>query len=76
VASPRPGAVLLGSDFKALGTVRSLARRGIPTVLVDNDPRSAWYSRHPRGRHRWTANMDSPELVDFLLRLAGDLDYA
>jgi D-aspartate ligase len=69
------GAVLLGSDFKALGTVRSLTHRGIPSVLVDNDPRSAWYSRHPQRRHRWTANMDSPELVKFLLELADDRGY-
>ena len=35
-----PGALLLGSDFKALGVARSLARRGIPIALVDDLPRS------------------------------------
>jgi D-aspartate ligase len=33
-----PGAVVLGSDFKALGVVRSLGRRGVPIVVVDNLP--------------------------------------
>ncbi len=35
------GAVVLGSDFKALGVVRSLGRQGIPSVIIDNQPRSA-----------------------------------
>ena len=75
MSNGRAGALLLGSDFKALGTVRSLARHGIPTALVDSDPRSAWYSRYPRGHHRWTGKMDSPELVDFLLRLTDEYGY-
>ena len=75
MAGSPPGAVVLGSDFKALGAVRSLARRRIPTVIVDNDPRAAWYSRHPRARHRWCAAMDSRDLVRFLLVLAGEHGY-
>jgi D-aspartate ligase len=75
MAGGRAGALLLGSDFKALGAVRSLARRGIPTALVDNDPRSAWYSRYPLGQHLWTDRMDSPRIVDFLVRLSTDRGY-
>lgn len=75
MAGPAPGAILLGSDFKALSAVRSLARRGIPTVVVDSDPRAAWYSRHPAARHRWHAAMDSRELVPFLVGLAGRHGY-
>ena len=33
-----PGALILGSDFKALGVVRSLARHRVPTMLVDDLP--------------------------------------
>src|SRR5947209_1045321 len=41
-----PGVIVLGSDFKALGVVRSLGRRGIPSVIIDTLPRSAWFSRY------------------------------
>ncbi len=62
-----PGAVVLGSDFKALGVVRSLGRQGIPTIVVDNLPRSAWFSRYVTRRLRWNGTMDGPELVSFLM---------
>jgi D-aspartate ligase len=75
MARRRAGAVVLGSDFKALGAIRSLARRGIPAVVVDGDPRSAWYSRYARARHRWTGSMDAGGLVDFLAGLAEDRGY-
>jgi D-aspartate ligase len=68
----RPGAVVLGSDFRALAAVRSLGRRGIPTVLVDNLPRSAWFSRYVRARHRWHGAMQGVPLADYLVRLAND----
>jgi predicted ATP-grasp superfamily ATP-dependent carboligase len=64
-----PGAVILGSDFKALGVVRSLGRRGIPSVVVDDLPRAAWYSRYVLERYRWQGAMWGPEFLDFLLGL-------
>jgi predicted ATP-grasp superfamily ATP-dependent carboligase len=64
-----PGAVILGSDFKALGVVRSLARRGIPTILVDDLPRSAWYSRYVLDRYRWHGAMWGRDFLDFLVSL-------
>ncbi len=64
-----PGAVLLGSDFKALGVARSLGRRGIPSVVIDNTPRSAWFSRHVVRRLRWQSQMDDPAFVAFLLNM-------
>jgi D-aspartate ligase len=66
----QPGALVLGSDFKALGVVRSLGRRGIPCALVDSLPRSAWFSRYVGGRYRWRGNMCGPAFLDFLLGLA------
>lgn len=67
---PRPGAVLLGSDFKALAVARSLGAHGIPCVVVDQDPRSAWYSRYVRERYRWPRSMGDPALVAHLVELA------
>jgi D-aspartate ligase len=66
----QPGAVVLGSDFRALAVVRSLGRRGIATVVVDNQPRSAWFSRYVRSRYRWDGPMEGPALVDHLLEVA------
>ncbi len=64
-----PGAVLLGSDFKALGVARSLGQRGIPSVVVDNIPRSAWFSRYVVKRFRWHCQMDDAAFVPFLLNI-------
>jgi len=65
-----PGVLLLGSDFKALGVARSLARLGVEVALLDNLPRSAWFSRHVRRRYRWRRPMYGDDFVDFLLGLA------
>lgn len=64
-----PGAVLLGSDFKALGVARSLGQRGIPSVVIDNIPRSAWFSRYTVKRFKWHSQMDDPEFIPFLLNM-------
>ena len=66
----RPGVVVLGSDYKALGVVRSLGRRHIPCVVVDNLPRSAWFSRYVGKRFRWHGHMDDTAFLHFLLRIA------
>ena len=72
VMDGQPGALILGSDFRALAVVRSLGRRGIPTVLVDNLPRSAWFSRYVVARHRWRGAMQGAPLVEHLVQLAHD----
>src|SRR5437868_5132419 len=64
-----PGVVVLGSDFKALGVVRSLGRRGIPSVVIDNLPRSAWFSRYVVKRFRWHGSMDAAAFLHFLLNI-------
>jgi predicted ATP-grasp superfamily ATP-dependent carboligase len=70
-----PGAVLLGSDYKALGVIRSLARQGIRCVVVDDRPRAAWFSRYVTRRFAWPGAMWGPSFVDFLLSLAHDHGY-
>jgi predicted ATP-grasp superfamily ATP-dependent carboligase len=64
-----PGAVVLGSDFKALGVVRSLGKRGIRCVVIDNTPRSAWFSRYSTQCIRWPGSMESTAFLDFLLHI-------
>ena len=69
--SPRaPGALLLGSDFKALGVARSLGRLGVPVAVVDNLPRSAWFSRYVSRRFRWHGQMRGPSFLTYLCDLA------
>src|SRR5204863_5558645 len=63
------GAVILGSDFKALGVIRSLGERGIPCVVIDNIPRSAWFSRYVVKRFKWPTHMDDDDFVAFLLSI-------
>ncbi len=64
------GCIVLGSDFKALGVIRSLGRRGIPCVVIDNQPRSAWLSRYAHRRFHWQSLMEGEKFLHFLLRLA------
>jgi len=70
VARNEPGVLLLGSDFKALGVARSLGRRGVRVTVVDNLPRSAWFSRYVAKRFKWRESMDSPALPSYLLTIA------
>jgi predicted ATP-grasp superfamily ATP-dependent carboligase len=67
---PMPGVVVLGSDFKALGVVRSLGQRGIPCVVIDNNPRSAWFSRYVVRRFKWPTHMEGEKFITFLLNIA------
>ncbi len=39
------GAVVCGGDYQGLGIVRSLGRRGIPVLVVDDEPSIARFSR-------------------------------
>jgi predicted ATP-grasp superfamily ATP-dependent carboligase len=61
--------VILGSDFKALGVVRSLGRKGIPCIVIDTVPRSAWFSRYVVKRFMWHGPMQGAAFVQFLLTL-------
>jgi D-aspartate ligase len=70
VIGERPGAVVIGSDLRALAVVRSLGRRGIPTVLVDGLPRSAWFSRYVQARFRWEGATHGAPFLEFLVELA------
>jgi D-aspartate ligase len=64
-----PGVVVLGSDFKALGFVRSLGRHGVPAIVVDNQPRSAWFSRYISRRVLFNGSMEDSDFADFLIEL-------
>src|SRR5437660_12190592 len=66
------GAVVMGGDYRGLGVVRSLGRRGIPVwVLHEDGQLLATLSRYARRRLPWRPGADA-ERVGFLLDLASE----
>src|SRR5438093_668032 len=64
------GAVVMGGDYRGLGVVRSLGRRGIPVwVLHEDGQLLATLSRYARRRLAWRPG-DDAERVGFLLDAA------
>jgi D-aspartate ligase len=69
---PPEGALVLGGEYRALGVVRSLGRRGVPVcVALEGDDRLAGLSRFCQGRFPWPEGTNE-EQVDYLLKLARD----
>ena len=67
----RGGALVIGGDYKSLGVVRSLGRRGIPVWVLTDDHVLAGWSRYCRRRIAWPECADA-ERVAFLTELARD----
>ena len=63
------GALVTGGDYKGLGLVRSLGRRGVRVWVAQRDDRLAGFSRYARRRVHWSAGSDTQQ-TDGLLRLA------
>jgi predicted ATP-grasp superfamily ATP-dependent carboligase len=64
------GAIVLGGDYRALGVVRSLGRRGVPVWVVrEGDDTLAAMSRYASRRVPWPA-ADERVQVEHLLDLA------
>jgi D-aspartate ligase len=54
LAGPPTAALVLGSDYRALGVVRSLGRRGVAVrVLASGDDRLACFSRYTQETIEW-----------------------
>jgi predicted ATP-grasp superfamily ATP-dependent carboligase len=63
----RHGALVLGSDYKALGIVRSLGRHSIPVWVLNDEHRLAGWSRYAGRTLDWP--QAESERVEFLLGL-------
>ncbi|MDP9345203.1 MAG: ATP-grasp domain-containing protein [Actinomycetota bacterium] len=71
-AQPPHGALVLGGDYRALGVVRSLGRRGVPVWVVrEGDDQLAARSRYARRRVPWTAGGEAAGVMR-LLQIADD----
>jgi D-aspartate ligase len=64
-----PGAVVVGGDYQGLGIVRSLGRRGISVVVVDDEQSIARHSRYTSAALRVANLRDEEPTVETLLRL-------
>ncbi len=64
-----PGALVLGSDYKALGIVRSLGRHRIPVWVIQDDHALASYSRYCARTLSWPAAAEA-DRVAYLLELS------
>jgi D-aspartate ligase len=63
------GALVIGGDYRGLGIVRSLGRRGVRVWVAEHDDRLAGFSRYADRRLRWTVGSDA-EQTETLLQLA------
>src|SRR5207249_2401903 len=61
------GAIVIGGDYRALGVVRSLGRRGIPVWVLTNEHIVATASRYVHRHFDWPP--DEGQQLQFLLQL-------
>ena len=64
------GALVVGGDFHGLAIVRSLGRRGIPVVVVDNEHSIARFSRYTTHYLKVPGLQQEQQSVDCLLDIA------
>ena len=64
------GAIITGGDFQALGVLRTLARKDIPTIMLDNDLCIGKYSRFKKKFLKSPRPSDNQSYVDFIIELA------
>ena len=64
------GAVITGGDFQALGVLRTLAKKGIPIIMLDSDHCIGKYSRFKKKFFRSPRPSDEQSYVNFLIDLA------
>jgi D-aspartate ligase len=68
------GAIVVGGDYQGLGIVRSLGRQGIPTVVLDDEPSIARFSRYTWRAVRTDDLRDEESTVGAILDVAKRLD--
>jgi D-aspartate ligase len=68
--SRAPGAVVIGGDHQGLGIVRSLGRRGIDVVVIDDEHSISRHSRYVAGSYRFRELRTAEQTVGALLSVA------
>ena len=72
----RPGAIVIGGDYQGLGIVRSLGRRGVDVVVIDDERSISCRSRYARRAFRFRDLRDDATALRVLLDIAhsGEFD--
>ena len=68
--SRTPGAIVVGGDYQGLGIVRSLGRRGVDVVVIDDEHSISRHSRYTAGAYRFPDLRTDEQTVGALLALA------
>ncbi len=68
--SRTPGAVVIGGDYQGLGIVRSLGRRGIDVVVIDDELSISRHSRYATASYRFPRLRTDDQTVNALLTVA------
>lgn len=72
----QPGAIVIGGDYQGLGIVRSLGRRGVDVVVIDDEHSISRYSRYVRGGFRFRDLRDDGATLRALLDLGRSGEFA
>lgn len=64
-----PGGIVIGGDYQGLGVVRSLGRRGVDVVVIDDEHSISRYSRYAGASYRFRDLRSADETVSALLTL-------
>ena len=68
--SDKPGVLLIGADFQAVGVARALAEEGIPVMLVETEAGIARYSNAVSARVSKRDLLTADDSVSYLIKLA------
>lgn len=68
--SEKIGAVITGGDFQGLGVMRTLAKKGIPIILLDSDLCIGRFSKYEKKFFRSPHPSEKESYLNFLIDLA------
>jgi len=71
--SHAPGAVVVGGDYQGLAIARSLGRRGIDVVVLDDEPSIGRYSRYVKRSVRVTDLRNEQATVEAMIALGDEI---
>jgi D-aspartate ligase len=72
--SRAPGAIVVGGDYQGLGIVRSLGRRGVAVVVIDDERSISRHSRYVEGAYRFPELRTGEQTMSALLAVADRTD--
>lgn len=72
----QPGAIVIGGDYQGLGIVRSLGRRGVDVVVIDDEHSISRHSRYLRSGFRFRDLRDDGATLRVLLDLGRSGEFA